>query len=262
MATTAAGRALTRLQQQQQLAIRAEVLRAIIKLLPIWDPDDPDSYDRFVQAVITLVQSRARDSAAIAARYYDLFKEVDLGLTIGKAARLAEVPSVQEIMAAINATAKAGYYRALGAGKTPQQAMENALAGLTGAASRLVLNGGRDTIWENVGRDPYVHGWIRVSSTGDPCAFCAMLLSRGPVYLSFESAGGVSAETVGTGAAKEFQWHDHCGCFAEPYVQGSPWPEQNQRYHDLWQRAKNDKSTNPLNAFRRALSERGLGTDD
>ena len=262
MARTRAGIALTKRHQTEQLAIRAEVLRAIIKLMPIWAPEDPDSYDRFVQAVVTLVQGRARDSAAIAARYYSTFKDIDLGLTMGRATQLAAAPTVQEIIAAINATAKAGYYRALRAGKTPGQATANALTELAGAAGRLVLNGGRQTIWDNVGRDPYVHGWIRVSSTGAPCAFCAMLLSRGPVYLEFETAGGISREMVGTEAAKAFQWHDHCACFAEPYVKGGPWPEQNRRYRDIWNQTKHDKTTHPLNAFRRALAEQGLGTDE
>lgn len=238
MAVTQAGARLTALQQKQQLALRAATIRDIIKLYPIWNLGDPGSYDRFVDAVILLVQSRATNSAALAARYYEMFREADLGLTWGKAALLAEPPTVAEITAAVGATARAGTYRALVAGQTAEQAMKSGLVQVSGALSRQVLNGGRQTVIGMARHDSRCNGWIRVSD-GDPCAFCAMLLSRGPVYKE-ESA--------------DFEAHDHCGCGAEPCFPGTKWPEANQKYHDLWNQTKFDKDTSPLNAFRRALN--------
>lgn len=185
----------------------------------MWQLNDPGSYDRFVEAVTLLVQSRAANSAALASRYFQMYKEADLGLTAGKAALLAEPPSAKEIRIAIDATAKAGVYRALVRGQTAEQAMKSGLVQVSGALTRQVLNGGRQTVIDMAKHESRYNGWIRVSD-GNPCAFCAMLLSRGPVYWSEDSGGG--------------QWHDHCCCTAQPFKSGDEWPAANQRYADLW----------------------------
>jgi hypothetical protein len=244
MARTEAGTLLTQAHGRQQLALRAATIRDIIKLYPMWNPFEPGSLERFVQVVTLLTQQRATNSAALAARYYEMFKSVDLGLTMGKAVALAEPATAAEIEAAIRATAVAGFWRGMGAGQTTEQALNNGLVQLAGSISREVLNGGRDTIVNEVQRDPDASGWIRVSD-GDPCAFCAMLLSRGPVYKE-ESAG--------------FEAHDHCACGAEPVYRGSKWPAANQKYHELWNETKRDMSVtgtsnDALNAFRRALTK-------
>jgi len=245
MARTPEGTALTAAHLRQQTALRAATIRDIIRLYPMWDPFDKASYERFVQAVVLLTQARGVNSAALAARYYEMFKAVDLGLTMGKAAVLAAPAGAAQIEVAIRSTAVAGFWRGLGAGQTTDQALKNGLVQLTGAVAREVLNGGRDTIVQEVQRDPDAGGWIRVSD-GDPCGFCAMLLSRGPVYKE-ESA--------------DFQAHDHCGCGAEPVYAGSKWPAANQKYHDLWNQTKHDTSTDPVNAFRRAIEGRTAPTE-
>ena len=243
MARTRQGALLTDLQLRQQLGLRAATVRDIIKLYPIWDLADPASYERFVNAVIVLTQAWARNSAALAARYYEMFRNIDTGLTWGKAAVIAEPPTAEQIRIAVAATARAGVYRSLAVGKTVEQARRSGLVQLTGSTSRLVLNGGRDTILENVERDPEVIGWIRVSD-GDPCAFCAMLLGRGPVYKE-ESA--------------DFEAHDHCACGAEPFVENSKWPSMNQRLHDQWNeaRASKDKGADPYTNWRQFYEGRG-----
>lgn len=231
MATTRQQR-LTSRHMAQQLGLRAAVLRDIIKLYPMWQLNDPASYERFVEAMTLLVQSRATNSAALAARYFRMYKDVDLGLTAGKAVLLAEPPSAREIRIAIDATAQAGVYRALTRGQTVEQAMKSGLVQVSGALTRQVLNTGRETVLETARREPRYNGWIRVSD-GNPCAFCAMLLSRGPVYWSEKSAGEGS------------RWHDHCACSVQPFKSGDQWPEANQKYRDLW--------SGDLNTLRRTM---------
>lgn len=72
---------------------------------------------------------------------------------------------------------------------------------VSGAAEKLVLDVGRDTILHNVQRDKQAKGWARVPEPG-ACYFCALLATRGAVYRSEGSA--------------DFQSHDHCRCHAEP----------------------------------------------
>ena len=150
-----------------------------------------------------------------------------------KVVPLAATRDEAEIRAAISSTSRAAVYKALGAGKPFDAAMSNGLVQVSGAVSREVMNGGRDTILDEVQRDPKVQGWARVTG-GDPCAFCAMLASRGPAYRE---------ETV------DFQAHDHCDCGAEPVYEGSEWPGRGREFQQMW------KETGGLNELRQALNK-------
>src|SRR5665647_575438 len=235
MARTAEGKLLTDLHRRQQLALRASVVRDVMKLWPMWRPRDAGSYVSFEAAMVLLVESRSRQSAALAARYYELFRAADApGTRILRTVALAAPRATAEIRAAVSVTARAGVYTALGAGQTFEQAMANGLVRVSGAVSREVLNGGRDTILGEVQRDTKTQGWARVTG-GNPCAFCAMLASRGPAYRE---------ESV------DFQAHDHCDCGAEPVYMGSEWPGRGREFQKIWK-----EEGGSLNTFRQALSK-------
>lgn len=78
-----------------------------------------------------------------------------------------------------------------------------------------VLRAGRETVQRSARR------WRRVTD-GNPCGFCAMVASRGPVYHSQESAEG---------------YHSRCGCTAEPFdgdpSEWEPTPDE-QRFIDAY----------------------------
>ncbi|KUN08597.1 hypothetical protein AQI95_09595 [Streptomyces yokosukanensis] len=74
------------------------------------------------------------------------------------------------------------------------------------AASRVAMNGGRSTTWNHMRRDRRSLGYVRLSRTGTPCGWCAMLISRGPVYKSRESATFADGD----------RYHDNCHCYAMP----------------------------------------------
>lgn len=94
----------------------------------------------------------------------------------------------------------------VGRGEAPGSAHAKAFTKFSGIARRQVLSGGRMMIDATTKADTRAIGWRRVSD-GNPCSFCAMLCSRGPVYASKERA-----ETVG---GSGLQYHGHCGCTAE-----------------------------------------------
>ena len=75
------------------------------------------------------------------------------------------------------------------------------------AGARHVGNGAREQIQDSAKADRRAIGWIRVTS-GEPCYFCAMLASRGPVY-SVDSFDDSDALFDGAGHHKV---HDNCGC--------------------------------------------------
>ena len=87
-----------------------------------------------------------------------------------------------------------------------QHAHAQAGARQAAAAERLAMNGARSTVWGNADQDRRALGYIRVSRTGTPCGWCAMLLSRGAVYKSAASAEFADGD----------KYHDNCHCVAEP----------------------------------------------
>jgi hypothetical protein len=221
MARTSEGRALTRMHTKQQLALRAKVTTEVMRLYALWDLKDKQSFQRFQNAMVVVAQLRAIESATLAASYYEQFRAVDAPARAARAASrvaLAAPPVAEQIRASVSATARAGVFRALRAGKPYEVAMQNGLVEVSGAVSRLALQGGRDTIEQAVMRDPSALGWARVASA-NACGFCAMLASRGPVY---------KEETV------DFEAHDHCTCGSEPVYEGAEWPPNSKEYQDLW----------------------------
>ncbi|AKY03616.1 hypothetical protein SEA_IZZY_9 [Streptomyces phage Izzy] len=97
------------------------------------------------------------------------------------------------------------------------------------AASRVAMNGARSTVWNHANRDRRAIGYIRLSRTGTPCGWCAMLISRGPVYRSERSAEYADGD----------KYHDNCHCFAEPVFsreqyRNSSLYELNRKYEELW----------------------------
>lgn len=117
-------------------------------------------------------------------------------------------------------------------------AMDNAFVSAAGAASRHVLTGSRETMLTLVQADEVALGWARVTD-GDPCAFCAMLASRGPVYKSAATAG--------------FKAHDNCACSAEAvFARTAAWPGDARDYQRLWYASTRGYSgKDAINAFRR-----------
>ena len=105
---------------------------------------------------------------------------------------------------------------------TPSAAKRAASVTLGEMATRAhleVLNAGREVIRASSPR------WRRVTD-GNPCGFCAMLASRGPVY--------GSAEKAGSGGNR---YHARCGCTAEPFEgdfdEWEPTPDE-QRFIDAY----------------------------
>jgi len=244
MAVTAAGAALTRQHYLQQLAVRSSLLRNLQRLWPMFKPSDFDTFDSFSALAAVLVRNAHQASSAIAARYLTAFRLVE-----GQPASIApvipaDVPD-EIVRNELRATGFLGTLNAIRAGKPLAAAAQNGWVRAAGSASSLALAGGRDTIVETVKADPKVIGWLRVTGA-DPCAFCAMLASRGDVYRE---------------QTADFESHDHCACSGEPTYSGSSLPPASERFAALWEQSTADaKGEDKLTAFRVAYSQ--LGTTD
>lgn len=246
MARTTQGAALTVRHRQAQIQVRAQTLRDFAHLWPIWQGDEK-SFGLLVAAALPLVRAHRQISASLAAAYFEAFRKAEkVPLT---ASPVLANPAVDEqVVASLYVTGRVMTGKALAAGAQPEQAMREALVRTSGAVGRHVLAGGRETVIRSTASDRQAQGWVRVTD-GKPCAFCAMLAGRGPIY---------SEDTA------DFRAHDHCACGAEPSYEGSVWPGRAREYHDMYQRAVKDArrsgdlqrgtSNDLLNAFRRAYT--------
>lgn len=79
---------------------------------------------------------------------------------------------------------------------------------LAGFSQKMIANAGRETISGNAFKDPTRVAYARIPRAGC-CSFCAMLASRGAVYKSEQTAGGIGN-----------RYHDNCRCVATPVFRG------------------------------------------
>lgn len=120
-------------------------------------------------------------------------------------------------------------------------------------ADRLVKNGGRGLLFHIGSEDEGAIAYARVSRTGTPCGWCAMLISRGAVYktkrqASFNDEGDL--------------YHDNCNCYAEPIFskqqyESDPRFALNREYQELWpQVTKGYGGKDAISVWRRFIRQR------
>ncbi|WP_405408882.1 hypothetical protein [Streptomyces decoyicus] len=138
--------------------------------------------------------------------------------------------------------------------------MRDAGATAAAAADREVLRGGRDLLHRASAADPRTVGWARVTDA-DPCAWCAMLASRGAVYRSSDAAqlkghAGRNAPPVDPEDLEKY--HDLCHCQVVPVYSRTDWlPEQGSTFRELWDEATDGHTgRDAINAYRRAIEAR------
>lgn len=130
---------------------------------------------------------------------------------------------------------------------------EDAIGAVALRAVREVENGGRRQIIRAVENDPaprIIKGWARVATGRETCAWCLMLISRGPVYLGADTAGldldDFSAQRMiaaGQDVSEYMeQWHDGCDCKVVPVFKTESWPGKAaaDRALELWNEASTE----------------------
>ena len=239
MAATSEGAALTEAHRLRQLQVAGRTMQMVAASWQLMNVRAIDESWATIEPILVAATARQRTlSAGLAARYYDAFRVVE-----GAGGRFVADPALglsRDVAAvSLRVTGPVALKRAVGAGLTPDAASRLALSQLAGAASRLALNGGRDTIVGAVASDRAALGYARVTD-GSPCAFCAMLAGRGAVYRSETTAG--------------FDAHDKCGCTAEPVLNAtSALPGRGAQWSQMWAESSQGASgADARRAFRRA----------
>lgn len=139
------------------------------------------------KALPIIIDSYGQAAGAVAAEWYDEYRE-----TLDVPGRFrAPVPVMPDDA---GATALLNWARSTAA--TPDSMIDLIYGGM----QRRVSNQARLTVMGAANIDPKSTGWRRIGS-GENCAFCDMLISRGAVY---------------TEQSVRFGTHDHCNCQAAP----------------------------------------------
>lgn len=240
MASSPSAAALTEGHRLAQARIGAQTVRLMRSTWPLLDPSDLDgTIDRWLRVSVPLVSRQRAMSARLAAQYLTAFRTLELGLAGPYSPVVAEADPAA-IATSLTVTGPVRLKEQIRRAVPFVRALSVAEAAAAASALRHSLDGGRSTITESVRADRSALGWARVTS-GDPCAFCAMLASRGPVY---------GEDTA------DFQAHDSCSCTAEPvYRRDAEWPAGGRHYQELWGRAKSMDGDTAIN-FRQLVEGR------
>lgn len=102
---------------------------------------------------------------------------------------------------------------------------------ISAAADRIARDAARSAMFNISKADKNCIGYVRLSRTGTPCGWCAMLISRGLWLYKSESSA-----TIGKDGD---QYHDNCKCYAQPvfsvgHYNSSPLFNLNREYGDQW----------------------------
>lgn len=204
-----------------QAKLQALAVQDMAKAFPLLDVNNIDrSFGPFFESAYSSITARRTMSSALGSAFYSgIRKDYDLDDLFTPI--LESAPDVDKVFTSLLVTGPIAMKKNLAAGVDPLIAKQSALKTVSKAAQRHTIDGGRETVRKSVARDRYAIGWARLTD-GKPCAFCALLASRGPAYKS-------------EGTSK-FRSHDGCGCTAVPVFDASaPWPgraEEFRRQYD------------------------------
>ena len=238
--------------RRTQALLAAQMARQVLRVWrDLMNPAKVDATWPAVRAALMPIVQHAREQSAALA-----------GAAYMEARRSAGVPdggfdpegplqlAIDRLEASLDVTGPVEFKRAIAAGKTPQQAMDAAAVRMVGSTQFLALEGGRSVMNQSVAADERATGWSRVTDD-DPCAWCAMLASRGPVYKS--------AQTAGDPRQGGDRYHDHCACQAWPaFTLDEPFIGIAEKLYDDWLReTRGHGGRHAVNAFRRWWESEG-----
>ena len=204
----------------------------------------PESIERWLEIMVPRMIRSSDDGARSAAAFFTALRRIEVPDDRSYAAS----PSLGQIDAGVRKslltvgpydfTNKMKDIKALDVGPAQEKALiaeakQVTAAKVAAAVVRHAQAGGRQTVFENAEKDRVALGWVRVTKAA-PCAFCAMLASRGIHYRAFGegSFDASDAQFTGTGDAKV---HDNCGCSLKPvYADNDPLVDRTKEFADMW----------------------------
>lgn len=143
-----------------------------------WDASVEEIRDQIIEVMSGVCETATDNAATIAAEYYDASREFAIGERMNVVAVSNRKPE------ATNASVRA-FVQKLVDGKPPESVIQLCRE----RADYEVKKAAAECIKANAARDKRKPRYARVPDGAETCAFCIMLASRGPVYLSADRAG-------------------------------------------------------------------------
>ncbi|ACE79850.1 head maturation protease [Mycobacterium phage DD5] len=228
-----------------QLLISAAVVRHVRNVAGFFAQPALTMFDwlRLLDLLFPEIQRRRTEASVLARRFYD-------------SQRAQHHPDLPRNDRPLEGTTFEKFVENMDPARERMQQSEtrgDALTHLTLRAVREVENAGRQQIIHAVENDPeprVLRGWARVATGRETCAWCLMLISRGPTYVRAETAGldldtehalelfeNKDLETYFADISGEIkQWHPGCDCKVIPVFRNEDWfgKEAADRALDLW----------------------------
>ena len=229
-----------------------------------------------LQLIFPVVQDLRQEASGLARRFYDSQRE-QYHPELPRNDRPLEGTTFETFVKNMEPTRKR---------MSQIESGDDALGAFTLRVVREVENAGRQQIIHAVENDPeprILRGWTRVATGRETCAWCLMLISRGPTYLGSDTAG----LDIDDDEARELfenndiatyfeniephmqQWHTGCDCKVIPVFRQESWygQEAADRALELWKEASREatrliesgeartdnQNTEAINALRRRL---------
>ncbi|AEK09308.1 capsid maturation protease [Mycobacterium phage Lesedi] len=228
-----------------QLLISAAVVRHVRNVAGFFAQPALTMFDwlRLLDLLFPEIQRRRTEASVLARRFYD-------------SQRAQHHPDLPRNDRPLEGTTFEKFVENMDPARERMQQAEtrgDALTHLTLRAVREVENAGRQQIIHAVENDPeprVLRGWARVATGRETCAWCLMLISRGPTYVRAETAGldldtehalelfeNNDQETYFADISGEIkQWHTGCDCKVIPVFRNEDWFGKEAADHalDLW----------------------------
>ena len=199
---------------------RSNISQRAIDMMQAWLDKNPEAshYDTLNHAY-NLVMRYGQATGALSCKMYEATAEAQ-GAAIATA-EMADLPNYDEVGKAVNGTMK----------------QSKSVADTVG---RLIKQVGEDTILKNAGRDEAEFAWV---PSGDSCAFCITLASRGWQHMSKAARNGNHAEHI----------HANCDCTYAVRFDGKSTVAgyDPDKYLAQYNSAKGNSSQAKINALRR-----------
>lgn len=213
------------------------------------DPEDTSSIEAWLDVVVPRLIRTSDDGAERARVYFDQIRRLELdGVNAPSFAAQAALGQVDEgvrksllTVGPYDYVNKMREIRTLDKVSPSQQkaliaeAKQVTTKKIAAATIRHAQAGGRQTIHANAEQDRVALGWVRVTRA-KPCAFCAMLASRGLRYRAFSEDSFLASDSQFTGDG-DAKVHDNCGCSLKPvYAKNDPLVQRTEEFADMWSR--------------------------
>lgn len=251
----AATQTLVQAYSVQQAAVVAQALAEVVELWPLLDLANLDAtagpWTRRMAQVLDKYRGTAFGNATA---FYNRLRDARIGDTLGTQPtrdvavdldRLADFIATNG-PANVKHKTKALAAERDGFGEDRQRYLERvgrfALVDVIGASTQGVVDGAREATDSMMASDQTAIGYQRVIRSANPCAFCVMLASRGPVYLPKNNAGAIVQNEASVRYGKSY--HRNCQCELLPvFDEDEPWLEDALEYRFAWDRVTEGHST-------------------